>query len=74
MKVAFLFSGQYRYIDPKLFQYSLNNLVEGIDYSIFSACWKETGKSLTISNEIVETKKMPNIENKIKKLFKGFNL
>lgn len=74
MKVAFLFSGQYRYIDPKLFRYSLNNLVKGIDYSIFSACWEETGKSLTISNEIVETKKLPNIENKINELFKGFNL
>ena len=73
MKIAFLFSGQYRLFDINLFRYSLNNLVKGVEYSIFSSCWIETGKSLTSSND-TQIKNLPDIDNIIKELFNGFNL
>ena len=74
MKVGFLFAGQYRPYEIALFQKSLKNLVKGLDYSIFSFCWRETGKSLTNNKDNLAIRKVPNIEKEINKIFEGFNL
>ncbi len=74
MKVAFLFAGQYRKISKKLFVESLLNLTDGLDYSIYSFCWKEIGRSLNHSNSAPELTTYNNIEGEIQELFNGFNL
>ena len=74
MKVAFLFAGQYRKISKKLFVESLLNLIDGLDYSIYSFCWKEIGRSLNHSNSAPELTTYNNIEGEIQELFNGFNL
>ena len=74
MKIALLFSGQYRPINTELFQKSLNNLVNSLDYSIFAFTWRETGRSLTYSKKNYQVKELPKIESKIQEIFSGFNL
>ena len=74
MKIALLFSGQYRPLNKELFQKSLNNLVEDINYSIFSFSWAETSRSLTYSENNDQIEKLPDIENIIQDIFSGFNL
>ncbi len=73
MKVALLFSGQYREFDSDLFKYSLSNLITDIDYSIYSFCWKEKGASLNHSKRTPLIKNF-DYEETIKCLFKDFNL
>lgn len=73
MKVAILFSGQYREFDSDLFKYSLSNLITDIDYSIYSFCWKEKGESLDHSQKKAIVKDF-DYEEKIKSLFRNFNL
>ena len=74
MKVAFLFAGQYREISKKLFFDSFSTLINNLDYSVYTFCWKEKGKSLNHSNIIPQIKSSINIEDEINQLFKGFNL
>ncbi len=74
MKVAFLFSGQIRPIDYELFKRSLNNLTNGLDYSIYVYCWEEMGKSLNHKNNISKPYKIKNISEYIKYIFEDFNL
>jgi len=73
MKVALLFSGQYREFDSDLFKYSLSNLITDIDYSIYSFCWKEKGESLdhSIKTPLVQDF---DYEETINSLFRNFNL
>lgn len=73
MKIAILFSGQYRSIPIDIFKKSLSTLVEGIDYSIFSYCWEEKGNSMNHSQIIPEIKKT-NISSEIENIFSSFNL
>ena len=73
MKIALLFSGQYRSVPPEIFQNSLSTLVEGIDYSIYSYCWEEKGNSMNHSISVPVVKKT-NISNDIETIFKPFNL
>lgn len=73
MKVALLFSGQYREFDSDLFKYSLSNLITDIDYSIYSFCWKEKGESLDHSKKNILIKEF-DYEETIKCLFRNFNL
>ncbi len=74
MKVAFLFSGQYRRIQNDYFKYSLSTLTKDLDYSIFSFCWEEEGKSLNHSDKLSKIKKIDDVNSLIKKLFNDFNL
>ena len=46
MKIAFLFSGQYRPISKDLIRYSIENLTKGLNYNIFCYSWDEPGESL----------------------------
>ena len=46
MKIAFLFSGQYRLIPNDLMKKSIENLTNGIDYDIYCYSWDEVGESL----------------------------
>ncbi len=73
MKVAFLFSGQYREFDSDLFKYSLSNLITDIDYSIYSFCWKEKGESLDHSKKTPSLKDF-DYQETINRLFENFNL
>ena len=73
MKIAILFSGQYRSIPIHIFKRSLSTLVDGIDYSIFSYCWEEKGNSMNHSPIIPEIKKT-NISSEIENIFSSFNL
>ncbi|MBO8228657.1 hypothetical protein HA150_07055 [Prochlorococcus marinus XMU1414] len=74
MKIAFLFSGQLREVEVDLFRKSLLNLTKDLDYTIFAYTWKEMGKSLNHNNNIPEINIVENIEEKIKFLFRDFNL
>ena len=74
MKIALLFSGQYRPFNKELFKKSLNNLVQDLNYSIFSFSWAETSRSLTYTKENNQIEKIPEIENLIQEIFSGFNL
>ena len=74
MKIAFLFSGQLREVEVELFRKSLLNLTKDLDYTIFAYTWNEVGKSLNHNNNIPEINILENIEEKIKFLFKDFNL
>ena len=74
MKVAFLFSGQLRDLPIDLFKKSLINLTSDLDYSIFSYCWDEMGKSLNHKSESADLTSIENIDEYIKCIFNGFNL
>lgn len=74
MRIAFLFSGQYRYVPHELLKLSIANLTKGINYGIFCYAWDEPGISLDHQDkipDIFENKKSKLI---IKRLFKEFNL
>ena len=73
MKIAILFSGQYRSIPIDIFKKSLSTLVDGIDYSIFSYCWEEKGDSMNHS-PIIPAIKKTNICSEIENIFSSFNL
>ena len=74
MKVAFLFSGQYRKIDPNIFRKSLSILTRSLDYDIYCYSWEEEGKSLNHGNRIETINSNISAESKIIDLFEGFNL
>ena len=74
MKIAFLFSGQLRELEYDLFRKSLLNLTKDLDYAIFGYTWKEMGKSLNHNNNLPDIEEIENIDEKIKYLFKNFNL
>lgn len=74
MKIAFLFSGQYRYIPNELLKLSISNLTENIDYGIFCYAWDEPGVSLDHQKKTPETFKSNESNFIIKNLFKEFNL
>ena len=74
MKVALLFSGQYRNIPDDIFLQGLDKLTKKIDYDIYSYCWKEVGVSKNHKKIIPKTELDLNAERKIKKLLKGHNL
>lgn len=74
MKVAFLFSGQYRNIPNKLFQSSITNLVENINYGIFCYSWDEIGESLDHGRYKPKINSEVNSFLEIKTRFKDFNL
>ena len=74
MRVAFLFSGQFRSVPYALFRKSIDTLTKDLDYSIFSYCWDEIGNSLNHRNQISKLKKVDNIDKNIKSYFNGFNL
>ena len=74
MKVALLFSGQLRRIPQDLFKKSLLNLTKDLDYSIFSYCWEEEGKSLNHDKNISQLNPVENIEDRLNFMFKDFNL
>ena len=73
MKVAFLFTGQFRQINKDLFRKSFSTLVSDIDYSIFSYCWDESSESLNHSNLIPELINLKDVSQRVEKLFEGFN-
>ena len=74
MKIAFLFSGQFREVPFDLFRKSLSNLTKDLDYAIFSYCWDEIGESLNHRNKIPKIDNDVNIDAKIRFFFNDFNL
>ena len=74
MKIAFLFSGQFREVPFDLFRKSLSNLTKDLDYGIFSYCWEEIGESLNHRSKMPSIDIDENIDTKIKLLFNDFNL
>ena len=74
MKVAFLFSGQLRDLPVDLFKKSLINLTSDLDYSIFSYCWDEKGKSLNHKSQSADLTSIENVDEYIKLIFNDFNL
>ena len=74
MKIAFLFSGQFRQVPFDLFRKSLSNLTKDLDYAIFSYCWEEMGQSLNHRSKIPIIESEVNIDNKINLFFNDFNL
>ena len=46
LKLAILFSGQVREIDPELFNQGLKLFTQDIDADIYISCWSELGKSM----------------------------
>ena len=74
MKIAFLFSGQFREVPLDLFRKSLFNLTKDLDYGIFSYCWEEIGESLNHRSKMPIVDIDENIDSKIKFLFNDFNL
>ncbi len=74
MKIAFLFSGQFRELPYELFRKSLSNLTKDLDYAIFAYCWQEMGESLNHRSKIPSIDLIENIDTKISFLFNEFNL
>jgi len=74
MKIAFLFSGQFREVPVDLFRKSLSNLTRDLDYGIFLYCWEESGESLNHRSKMPNMDIDKNIDTKIKFLFNDFNL
>ena len=74
MKVAFLFSGQFREVPFDIFRKSLSNLTKDLDYKIFAYCWEEMGESLNHRTKIPSIDSNANIDAKINLFFNGFNL
>ena len=74
MKIAFLFSGQYRYIPQNLFKYSISTLTNGLDYDIFCYSWDEVGESLDHREDISIIKKDNDSFFHISNIFSEFNL
>ena len=74
MKVAFLFSGQFREIPIDLMKNSLRNLTKDINYGIFCYSWDEPGKSLDHRKRIPVINHNNDSFNQINNLFKDFNL
>ena len=74
MKVALIFAGQLRKLDSDIFNRSLSTLLKGLDYSIFSYCWEETGESLNHSDINPEIRKFNDVNYEVTNLFKNFNL
>ena len=74
MKIAFLFSGQYRDIPSQLSKLSLNNLTKDIDYEIFCYSWDEPGESLDHRKDVPIINHNNDSYQKISELFKEYNL
>lgn len=74
MKVALLFSGQYRTIPSDVFLRSIETLVKGIDHSIYVSSWEESGISMDHLNKVPLIQREKNLDLKIKSLFSDFNL
>ena len=74
MKIAFLFSGQYRPISKDLIRYSIGNLTRGIDYNIFCYSWDEPGESLDHRDNIPKIISENNSFAEISSIFSEFNL
>ena len=74
MKVAFLFSGQFREIPSDLMKNSLENLTKDINYDIFCYSWDEPGESLDHREIIPVIKNKNDSFNQISHLFREFNL
>ena len=74
MKIAFLFSGQYRPISKELLRYSIQTLTKGLDYDIFCYSWDESGESLDHREKIPIIKRNNDSYNQISSVFSEFNL
>ena len=74
MKIAFLFSGQYRPIPKELLRYSIQTLTKGLDYDIFCYSWDESGESLDHREIIPIIKRNNDSYNQISSVFSEFNL
>ena len=74
MKIAFLFSGQYRLIPNDLMRKSIENLTNGIDYDIYCYSWDEVGESLDHREIIPHVNGKNNSFTQISNLFSEFNL
>ncbi len=74
MKIALLFSGQYRDTPDSIFLKGIDELTNQIDYDIYSYCWNECGVSKNHKKIIPQVKLDLNAEEKINKLFKNHNL
>ena len=74
VKIALIFSGQYRDIPQEIFRESLNKFIEGYDYGIFSFSWKEKGISLNHKSKIPLAEKDLDSKIIIENLFSEFNL
>ena len=74
MKVALLFTGQYREIPELLFKNSLSNLTNGLDYDIFSFVWDEKGKSLDHSKKLKELSNDDSAKLTVENLLRKYNL
>ena len=74
MRIAFLFSGQYRYIPHELLKFSISNLTKNINYGIFCYSWDEPGVSLDHQKKIPDILESNESNLIIKSLFKDFNL
>jgi hypothetical protein len=74
MKVAFLFSGQFRKIPLNLLKKSIENLTKNIDYGIFCYSWDEPGESLDHRSHIPKLYQENDSYIQIKKIFTDYNL
>lgn len=74
MKVAFLFAGQLRSINHKLFDKSIDLLTKKLDYGIFCYSWNEPGKSFTYQSKKPEIENRNDSKDRINELFKNYNL
>ena len=74
MKVAFLFSGQYRPITTNLLKYSIENLTQNLNYGIFCYAWDEPGESLDHREKIPYISKECDSYQNIYDAYKNFNL
>ncbi len=74
MKIALLFSGQFRDISNELFRHSLSNLTKDLDYDIYTYIWEEPGKSLNHANSIPEISTKINSPLLLSNLLEDFNL
>lgn len=74
MKIALLFSGQYRDISEDIFLKGIDELTKNINYDIYSFCWKESGISKNHKRKMPKVKLDINPEKKINNLLKNHNL
>ena len=74
MKVALLFSGQYRPIAINLLKFSINNLTKNLKYGIFCYAWDEPGESLDHRDQVPFISYNYDSYYNISNSFKDFNL
>jgi hypothetical protein len=75
IKIALLFSGQVREINPQIFNKGLKIFCEGVDFKIYISCWDVIGSSMdhtpgNLSDHFMSEKKR--VEEQIFNSFKGF--